>query len=395
VLVNKLVSVGENERDIEFNEVVPAGNMHLYLVANERGAGDADNWNLDAFTVGSATAHTALKEKIRYFGAAYPVVNATNLIPMYSQLEYVHIGSEGATINGTVHTSAQLGDILGELQRLYAKVTVAVSCDFTDADYIAANGGEAIELRSISVDSIPVQSYLAPKRHPATSSLFFKGVVKTPADDPAYTENANGFSGTFSFYIPEYIADQLSIRSYLSIKMGLKALPNDTKEFKLFLGDGMTDNGNDYMKGNSVNVGDISITRNTHYIITATIAAFNQSSDADINIITEVVDWNTTLGITPSEPREYTLEIFPSRAITIGTGATSGTFTIATNYTGGFGIPDWEILSPTPPYPDPNGLTLSKNGDKLNFTIGNGVPSTITIKIKAGPIIKDITITRT
>jgi hypothetical protein len=90
--------------------------------------------------------------------------------------------------------------------------------------------------------------------------------------------------------------------TYLTIKVKIKNQPAITKEYKLILGEGLQYNSSKFMKGEESytfpngstherDALDLSIRRNTHYVISASIQNFGLSGDQELTIRMKVEDW--------------------------------------------------------------------------------------------------------
>lgn len=307
VLVNTLLSnIGLDEGTIAFRELVPVGYLDLYLITNEPAG-----WNLTAnFPVGSSAKTKDDLKKQALSLSAYPVVDSNNPIPMFGAYEGIYVDSDEkiyANNKSTLITP-------GEVSRLYAKVTLDISCVFS----AMPAGSEPIELRSVAVINLPENPYLAPLRY---SRSFFSGASVLPQEGVNYDSNTSGFatkSGAFTFYIPEHIINDVANRSYLSIMLGLKGggTGSPSKEYRLYIGDGIAEgqpghDNNTYMAGNTATATDLTVSRNTHYTFTATVKNF---SILEIEFSSKVVKWgdtediDLTTGNKQAEANSYIME---------------------------------------------------------------------------------------
>jgi hypothetical protein len=265
-----------------FNLILPVGYVNLYLIANEQ-----KSWDMDRLA-----SAAQLKQKMQTY-AAYPEVDGSHPVPMFGKFEQLYIHSDGtASAN---KSGDEFTDLASEnVKRIFSKVTLALSCRFKDL----SNGGIPVEVKSVSVKCMPKASYLWRARYTATAPAGFFDGAKAPATDysPIREQNqTTGFSGTSTFYIPEYMVNDTALYTYLSVVVNVAGSAHVEKEYKLVIGDGLKNKKNDnaYMLGKNKTVNDLNITRNTHYIFNAKILRFDLSGDKDIEVRTEVVTWES------------------------------------------------------------------------------------------------------
>ncbi|GAB6395325.1 MAG: hypothetical protein MdMp024_1637 [Bacteroidales bacterium] len=270
-----LVNEYRTAPNIAFDVIVPVGYVDLYLIANEQ-----PYWDLNQ------TASSGQLKQVMQRYAAYPKVDAQHSIPMFGKYENLYIDSDGSTsINGlpvNLHPAAQ-----GTVERIFSKVTLNLQCEFAKLK----NNGDPIEVKSVSVKSLPAGSYLSPARYLGTPPAGFFDGANAPASDYVYTNT--GFSGSSSFYIPEYIVNDPDLYSYLSVTVNLKDDPAADREYKVVIGDGVKAPGhdNDYMLGDKKTVTDLNISRNTHYTFHAEITSFDISGEYEVELHSEVRVW--------------------------------------------------------------------------------------------------------
>ena len=283
-----LVNTTTPKHGLTFEETVPAGILNIYLVANE-----LPSWNL-----GAVLTPSELKGKVLPF-SAYPVVDGTNDIPMLGSYENHPTTADIMTeINDNTCPD-------GTVERLYAKVSLDLSCAFSDIDV------SKIILDKVRIRNLPTESYLYPAGY--SGSTFFDGADIVPSIvhgyDPA---NNTGFSHVgIEFYIPEYVITDRDKYSYLSIVAYESGKPTSTREYTLPIGDSIAVRTVEEMKGPSATLADLRISRNTHYQFTATIKAFNIM---EIEFSSKVVRWgdtgdiDLTTGNKQLEANSYVLE---------------------------------------------------------------------------------------
>jgi hypothetical protein len=366
VWVNKLQSAPNTT----FKLSLPVGTLNLYLIANEQ-----KSWKLDQLTTA-----TQLKEKMLNY-AAYPEVDASHPAPMFGKFEQLYIHSDGTT------TATQGGSLGGEnVQRIFSKVSLKLSCRFKDL----ANGGIPIEVKSVSVKRMPKASYLEQARYTGAYPAGFFDGVQAPATDYAPTyeqQQIAGFSGTSTFYVPEYLVNDTALYTYLSIVLNVKGSAHVEKEYRLVIGDGLKNKQHDnaYMLGKNKTVNDLNITRNTHYVFEAKILGFDLTGNKDIALRTEVLTWEAQSSAPEIAP-PYNLTISQSEfAIPADAIPYEGATTIETDHPEGWSAVSSQahiVLEGAPIRQRPSG--------QLKFKVSR--KSEGLIEVKSGPISKRIII---
>ncbi|MDH6306168.1 hypothetical protein M2459_002882 [Parabacteroides sp. PF5-5] len=367
----KKVDLTVDSTSVIIQDSVPVGTVEYFLIANEK-----ESWNFDALTPKTLVSSSLIKSKVLNFDR-YPVVHKDTAIPMFAHYEQLQIKSDSKAYYYGADVSASLGN----LTRLYVKVSLKLSCVFSNLQ----NSGEAIYLKSILVKSMPKESYLAPDFYlKNTDADFFDGDTTDVIKNSNYALTSTGFSGDFLFYIPEHIVSEVSRRSYISAKVALLNDPTIEQEYQIILGDSITRNDNEYMQ-KYAGIKGLRVYRNTHYGITASIESFNQSSSSDLTIVGKIIDWNATL-TDETEPQEYSLTVSQS-AISIPlktytpTNTYEGSISVTTDYSGG-----WNVKESS------TGVDTSIAGNTLKYIIKGG-SSPWEIKVGAGKLTKTIKIT--
>jgi len=261
-----------------FNALVQGGMVDIFLIANE----PADNsWNLDA-----VASRSDLESRLLNF-SAYPVVaDGNSLIPMVGIYENLY------AMNDEVRRDGPGGALflVQEVVRLYAKVTLTLTCEFVDASNNFLR--DPVSIDHVAIKRLPKKSWMIPARYTETGAgAFFDGANKTVADADEHTRDAKGFEAVFSFYIPEYLVndpDDISFRTYLFLEAFQTDYTTIRKTYKLYIGDGIAA-GNDFMAGNTVTLRDLNITRNHHYRFKANLK-FDTGRDLEVTAV-EVEDW--------------------------------------------------------------------------------------------------------
>jgi hypothetical protein len=354
-------------KDPTFVEIVPVGHLNVYLIANER-----PEWNLDA--INSEAQLNSFIYDYTTNPTKLPETNADNTIPMFGMYKNIYIDRNGNTSDPLTSPNPPTAPYPITVQRIFAKVTLLFKCMFIDQ----SNGSTPLELQSIQLKQIPKYSYLISRRYTDTDfNDAMYDLYPIPPSPPAppywprsgYEEyksgpNVTGFGDTVSFYVPEYIANDTSYYTYLSIKVGIKGQWYIAKEYKLVLGEGMNYKdglGNSlpelykFMKGDTClsnghqrDILDLSIKRNTHYIINASIKNFGLTGDEDMDLYLEVKDWWDG-DVEPKDIGDYTFNISQSE-FTIPRGHT-GVVRIETDHQDG-----WSAIASDP------GLVLTVDG---------------------------------
>jgi hypothetical protein len=319
-----------------FLDTVPSGYLNVYLIANERA-----EWNL-----ANITSEAQLKNVLYNYPSYYTthLPEADGNVPMFGEHRGLHILPSGGNedLTGSVPTDPTSYPIT--IQRIFAKVTLIVNCQFSDQN----NGNTALKLDSVQLWHIPAWSSLIAERFTGTFTdaiqPFHPNQV-SPLGWPSstYTADANSFRDSISFYLPEYMVNDTSLYSYLSLRVSIKEQSHIAKTYKLILGEGLIYNSTKFMRGDSIitfdngstherDVLDLSIRRNTHYKITATIKNFSLTGNEDLAIYMKVEDWR---GFEQNdEPVDYTFNVSQSD-FSIPVGHT-GLVYIETNYREGW-----------------------------------------------------------
>jgi hypothetical protein len=265
-----------SESNIQITDLVPVGYVDFFVIVNELVA-----WNLDDIHIGDIYFSNNLKQKIVTYNAGYPVVDATHPIPMFKMYENLQITENASTLLNNAPVA------LSSVERLYAKVSLELDCTFANL----ANGGDPIEIKQVSIKSMPKESYLAPTSYTKTgASDFFDGSTLTASN---YTWTATGFESDFLCYIPEYLVSDISRNTYISAIVNLVADANSEREYKIVLGDSIT-KGNAYMLGNTKLYSDVRISRNTHYHFAGNIKSFDIRAEEDIELRPKILAWEET-----------------------------------------------------------------------------------------------------
>lgn len=254
--------------DVEwwFEELVPTGLLDVYFIANE----------LPAWSLASISSPAELKSKVLSY-TVHPVVDNNNPIPMVGIIQDLD-----AVYGTTAVIDGEDGKIL---ERLYAKVTLGLYCDFGDIE------DTEIVIDKVLINSMPGASYLSPATY--TASTFFSSTgseIIIPGAAHGYAPDTDGFKAEgIVFYIPEYLISDKTKYTYLSIHASEKGNASVTREYTVAIGNGMENLTIDGMKGSSTTVADLTVSRNTHYMIEAYIKGFHQSHSLTVNA--KVVGW--------------------------------------------------------------------------------------------------------
>jgi hypothetical protein len=360
-----------------FVDTVPVGYLNVYLIANEMAG-----WNLSA-----VTTEAQLMQKIYDYGAPtqLPDADATHHVPMFGMYKGIYINALGNSTKDLTSPNPGVDPYPITVERIFSKVTLKLQCLFGEQ----ANGGDPVELKSISLKRVPKESYLVPKRFIGGISDFNDYHTTSPylAPTSGYVENATGFQDSISFYIPEYMANDTSLYTYLSIKANVKGFSTIDREFKLVLGEGLT-HGNKFMLGDSIlpdghqrNVGDVSVLRNTHYVIDARIVNFDKSGYMDIDLKLDVIAWDGTIA-DPDDVHDYALFVSQSEFHPTSSPY-KGVVNIVTDYGKGWNASVESATGGATCTLQP--LVTGQPSGALNFTYTGGSPSSIKIKITTGP----------
>lgn len=329
-----LVNTTEPKNGSTFEEEVPVGYLNLYLIANERAS-----WNLD-----NVASIQELKSKPVFF-TNYPAVDDSNPIPMFGAHENIYAAIDMTTIVDEQNE----GD--GTVERLYAKVTLNLDCTFSSPGV-----NTKIILDSVRIKRMPGESYLSPERY--SDNTFFDGQKIIPGTTHGYDPSDNtSFNTSIDFYIPEYIINDKSKYTYLSIFVHKDGAPANTQEYTLVIGDGIGTHSISEMKGNSVTLDDLRVSRNTHYTFQATITGF---TTAEMDLIASVDPWGSAPVNTIIDGQYY---LTLSRdSVSAGVAAFTTTLDIKTNYNRtDLGYNDGIYITDTDKLP--TGVTISGGTD--------------------------------
>jgi hypothetical protein len=386
---------------VHVKDTIPVGTVDMFIIVNEK-----TGWGLGSIAKGSSCSPSVIEGKTLTFDAE-PVVNAANPIPMYKQYRNLVVTSQPATFTLANGDPISM-NLLGEVERLYAKVTLVLKAKFTDM----LNGGDPIKIDDVSIKSMPKYSYLTPSvglLYPASAGGYFNGAVRHPVNGQEnYTEDANGLRDSLIWYIPEHRLSDTTYLTYISVKASLKDIdpalqPDEQVEFKkIILGDGAGLIPQDSLRIGSYNNAPISldkwfITRNTHYTVNANILSFDKTNESLIDVTMKVVGWKS-VDMDSTDIRQNELKISQDEFYYSDTEFESAV-TIETNHPEG-----WSVTV-TPPGAShlvvSNGgayvSTLSNQmGTLLRFQCANWNPATVGyIDVKVGQdIVKRIKITR-
>jgi hypothetical protein len=383
---NKMVTVASGA--VNISDIIPVGTIDMFIIVNEEGRG----WGLDAITVNDTYFSENIEKKILSF-SAYPVVDATNQIPMYRQFKGLHVSNSGAfTFEGSPIVDMNK---LGEVDRLYAKVTLAVGAVFANTV-----GKDPIQIDSMSIKSMPKFSYLTPSvgyLYPAAGE-YFNGAVS--GKTAKYDESTTEVHDTITWYIPESRLSDPANLTYISIKASLadNILPEEQEEYKIAIGDGAFNGVSGYtqaqMFAGNIPMSALFVTRNTHYDVSATITSFSKTNESEIDVITKIIIWEP-VKIDDKEVSEYDLNVSQDEFHFTGPGAFRGLITVDTNYPQGWtaaGSEDVKFIDSSGNYVLTN-LPL-QTGTQLRFESTTSLPDPGYINITAGPIVKKISLIR-
>jgi hypothetical protein len=395
--------------DVTISAIIPVGTIDMFLIANED-----PSWGFGAINVGATYFSENIEKKTLTF-TAYPVVKLNdNPIPMYKQFKGLHVSNEGTTF--TFEGSGITIDKLGEVERLYAKVKLEIKAIFEDMD----NGGDPIQLDSMSVKSMPKFSYLTPSvglLYPA-SGEYFDGVITVTAGDGPKTgyyevkdEPKPHFIDSITWYIPEHRLSDPTKMTYLSVKASLQGNtdPELQREYKIAIGDGMVKYTDDHTPGaknadmfkSGVPLKDLFITRNTFYTVKAQIKSFDIMNESEIDVISKIILWEETW-VDGTDIWNYELKVSQDEFHIQGANDYYGVVTIETNDPGGWSVAGFlnddtstnSIQFENPSSPGSYGTNLpAQTGTQLRFKCTDGLSGYI--NVTAGPIVKKIKLIRT
>jgi hypothetical protein len=376
---------------IIFRDSVPVGQASIFTVTNEY-----IGWNLGAYTVGSTINVNDLKQKVRTF-SDYPNVDMGSPIPMAGIYENVYIK------DSTVYKNSSLTDTVyaGDIERLYAKVTLELECHF--ADLVASNGGAPIEVQSVGIRRMPAHSYLAPLQY-TLSSDFTNGSLYTYSNQvpqPSHTFNyitniptpATGEFKTakITFYIPEYYLVDTAMYTYISVLTNLVGNTTAVVPYRIVVGDGIDPDRNGVSGHDNAwllnpsspgrGVKDLRIQRNTHYQFLAHIKGFNISGDQVIEIHPRVLHWDEVGTLDGVDEVDYQLILSQDEFYTpLSPVIYNGVVNITTDYSKG-----WKVIARSGNVTvTPAVGTYSASG-KLSFTYSDSGHSVAVITVATGP----------
>jgi hypothetical protein len=395
---NKEFEIDPANRDsVYVLDTIPVGTVDMFIIVNEKA-----DWELDLIAKNSTYFPENIEQKTLTF-SAHPAVTLTNPIPMYRQFRNLHVSKEGAFsfINGDVIPM----DSLGVVDRLYAKVTLALKAKFADM----VNGGDPIKIDSVSIKSMPKHSYLTPSvglLYPVSGG-YFNGQVFAPADQNEsgnYKADGAGLSDSIIWYIPEHRLSDPAYLTYISIKASLadNTDPDEQVEFKkIILGDGAATIPQDSLRIGSYNNAGIPInnwfiTRNTHYDVKATIKSFSKTNESVVDVIMKVVGW-TPVPINDPYIREHELKVSQDEFHITSTGAAyyEGVVTVETNHSEGWSADGTSGVT----FEDSSSGSYtsslsSQTGTRLRFRYAESQLTDGYINVTAGPIVKKINLIR-
>ncbi|MDH6303632.1 hypothetical protein M2459_000434 [Parabacteroides sp. PF5-5] len=274
-LVNSYKVNRDKDENISFSEVVQIGTRDVYLIANELIAREWDDLN-DIESAQSLKQQTIDVYGLPLFYDAYD----DNLIPMIGIYEDLQITEKGVSQYG--NPVDLTNTIKGTVERLYSKVTLNLSCVFSDL----SSGKIPIRIESIKVCQMPKKIYLYPTAYAGnTTNDFLNEMISLSG---GIVENPDGFEGDFEFYIPEHIVSNKQFRTYISVVASMISDPSQKTEYKIVIGDGIRDGNGEYMRSDNVSLEDLRISRNTHYTFATKITGFNGGG---VEIHSRVIPW--------------------------------------------------------------------------------------------------------
>jgi hypothetical protein len=354
---------------VHVSDYIPVGNIELFIIVNER-----SEWDLNSLTIGTTCFPNDFEKKILSF-TSLPVVNGVNLIPMYRQYRNLYVTPEGQLSIGGVPVTD-----LGVVERLYAKVTLRIGSIFADL----ANGGDPIQLDSISIKSMPKYSYLGPSwlYQEAANASYFDG-ARTHRT-PAYEADDDHFLDTIVYYVPEHKVYYPLRTTYLAVKVSLKGNTDvdQQKEYKIAVGDGITSCSNDSMLSGALPLTNLFVTRNTHYHFTVNVKSFDMKGEQDIVIKPQVVAWDAE--VFNVDFREYLLRVSQNE-FKLPQSVVSLVVDVVTDHPDG-----WSATKTSARISFPTTYTGRPSGElKFNYT-GAAITGADTIKVTAGAVTKHI-----
>lgn len=358
----------EDSTSVVIKELVPTGSVDYFLIANEK-----DSWNLDSFSPASKVSTSIIKQLVLSFNDR-PVVSTHpwDLIPMVNYYEDLTITSDSKAYDQGVEVTSELGDLV----RLYAKVSLHIDCVFDNLP-----SKDPITLKTLGIKSMPKVSFLIPRPYDGSAGFIDCDTTGVIAGSNL-TVTATGFSSDFLFYIPEHLVTDTANRTYISAVVALVDDPNPAKdrEYKIVLGDSIVRNDNRYMLEDA-GIKGLRIGRNTHFKMNVTIESYDQTADRDLTLDVQVVPWETE-EVDPNL-NQYRLTVTPSM-FDLGTSTSfEGTVNVNTNHPDG-----WNPSTSVP------GITITPSSNSFTFTANGSVPDGSIILVKAGNLTKEIKLTR-
>jgi hypothetical protein len=328
---NQMVTVASSDASPSISAVIPVGTIDMFIIVNED-----PGWSLGAITVNNFYDSENIEKKTLTF-SAYPVVDDTHPIPMYRQFKGLHVSNAGTfTFEGSTIPMADLGAV----DRLYAKLRLAVGAVFANMD----NGGDPIKIDSMSVKSMPNYSYLTPSvglLYPASGG-YFDAIrnVKTAKYD--FTSAA--VHDTITWYIPEHRLSDPARVTYISIKASLEDNQDvdEQVEYKIAIGDGASTRPQADMFSGIIPITELFITRNVYYDVSATIKSFDKTNESLIDVTMKVVGW-TSVPMDTTDIWQYELKVSQDAFYYPNATDFNGAVTIETNHPEG-----WSVTTTSP-----------------------------------------------
>lgn len=262
MIVNKLVHTSPDITSVAIKEIVPIGYLNIYFVANE-----AATWNL-----GSVSTIAQLKATVDTYTAANlpksPFV-------MFGEYKRIAIDANGVTKQDGVAIEIQYID------RIAAKVTLNLDCTYATLQ-------AHITIDKVSIMSMPDKLALYPS---VTANYINSAETELSIGTNLETVGANiGFKTTgagIDFYIPEHLITQTSKYTYIYITGFLTDTPSFKVAYRLPIGDGIETKTPIQMTTGTLS--DLTITRNTHYTLNATIKSFGEFNG--IEVVPTIAPW--------------------------------------------------------------------------------------------------------
>ncbi|MDH6306603.1 hypothetical protein M2459_003328 [Parabacteroides sp. PF5-5] len=344
---------------VTFEEIVPAGYLQILLFANE-----VNSWNLDSWQEGQTVSESDIKAKQLNF-TGYPTVDENNLIPMFGRYEVIAEANKLTEISGTTHP-------LGTVERLYAKVTLNIKCDYSASSL----AGTKVLLNKVTVCHMPGISYLMASPYEGSGFITEGAAIVPNNTSHGYDPDNSGFEAQgITFYIPEHILNSRDKYTYLTVYAYQADNTSNTRKYTLVIGNGMAGKTVEWMKGDGPTLADLAVTRNTHYQFNATITGFNQS----LTVNAKVVTWET-INI-PAEYPTYFLSVSRS-SLNLAVGETGSVY-VNTDYG------SWTAEIETG-----SDITITNGSASgpgyFTITVNNAITTANVIKVTAGNMTKKI-----